>query len=263
MWGFRLFRHNICTVSLVLPFLPAVALAQAGRGQIMSYAVVALQEHAATVADAFCRRSEPAPSRKGQQNVRNSQRCVRTEHPRPKTCPERRRRIGTFYRPRDHEASPFFKIVRDRFDEFERVYPERYQERYGYWRPVIRSSIDKFMKCGDLKEGFARVRCPVSNLTITRKTPIFSHEVGKSTDGGSGKTGKNKSVCKENIFIHQPAPEKSNFLSVHRNWNPFLARSSPLNTHAWANPRAPMVKRGVTASGNASQSWTTESRSTI
>jgi hypothetical protein len=34
---------------------------------------------------------------------------------------------GKFYRPRDHEASPFFKIVRNRFDEFERVYPERYQ----------------------------------------------------------------------------------------------------------------------------------------
>jgi hypothetical protein len=64
-----------------------------------------------------------------------------------------------FYRPRDHEASPFFKVVRDRFDEFERVYPERFQQRYGYWRPVIRSSIDKFLKCGDLKEGFARVKC--------------------------------------------------------------------------------------------------------
>jgi hypothetical protein len=66
---------------------------------------------------------------------------------------------GKFYRPRDHEASPFFKIVRNRFDDFERVYPERYQRRYGYWRPVIRSSIDKFLKCGDLKEGFARVKC--------------------------------------------------------------------------------------------------------
>ena len=75
-----------------------------------------------------------------------------------------RSRLGTTlrscYRPRDHEASPFFKIVRDHFDEFERVYPERYQQRYGYWRPVVRSSIDKFLKCGDPKEGFARVRCP-------------------------------------------------------------------------------------------------------
>jgi ribosomal protein S27E len=50
--------------------------------------------------------------------------------------------------------------VQEHFDEFERVYPERYQKTYGYWRPVIRSSIDKFVKCGDLKQGFARVRCP-------------------------------------------------------------------------------------------------------
>jgi ribosomal protein S27E len=68
-------------------------------------------------------------------------------------------KANNFYRPRNHEASPFFKIVRDRFDDFERVYPERYQQRYGYWRSVIRSSIDKFLKCGDLKEGFARVKC--------------------------------------------------------------------------------------------------------
>ena len=26
------------------------------------------------------------------------------------------------------------------------VYPERYQKAYGYWRPVIRASIDKFLK---------------------------------------------------------------------------------------------------------------------
>ena len=53
--------------------------------------------------------------------------------------------------------------MRDYFDEFVREYPARYQERYGYWRPVIRSSIDKFIKCGDLKEGFVTsfrfVRC--------------------------------------------------------------------------------------------------------
>jgi hypothetical protein len=67
---------------------------------------------------------------------------------------------GGFYRPRDHEASPLFQVVREHFDEFERVYPERYQKAYGFWRPVIRTSVDKYLKCGELKEGFARVRCP-------------------------------------------------------------------------------------------------------
>ena len=64
------------------------------------------------------------------------------------------------YRPRNPEASPFYKLVRDHFDEFERVYDERFQPNYGYWRPAIRSAMDKFLKCGDLREGFARVRCP-------------------------------------------------------------------------------------------------------
>ncbi|HQG44512.1 MAG TPA: transposase [bacterium] len=64
------------------------------------------------------------------------------------------------YRPRNPEASPFFALVRDHFDAFERVYDERFQPKYGYWRPIIRTAIDKYVKCGDLREGFARVRCP-------------------------------------------------------------------------------------------------------
>ena len=65
-----------------------------------------------------------------------------------------KKQVGKFYRPRNHET-PFFKVVHDYFDEFERVYPERFEAKYGYWRPVIRSSINKFLKCGDLKEGLS------------------------------------------------------------------------------------------------------------
>ncbi|MFC1476748.1 transposase [Fibrobacterota bacterium] len=67
---------------------------------------------------------------------------------------------GRFYRPRIPELSPFYKLVSDYFNEFEQVYPKRYGMRFGFWRPIIRNAIDKFMKCGDLKNGFARVRCP-------------------------------------------------------------------------------------------------------
>lgn len=63
------------------------------------------------------------------------------------------------YSPREPEKSPFFQIVSKYFDEFERIYSEKYQKTYGFWRPVIRRSIDKFIKCGDLREGFARVKC--------------------------------------------------------------------------------------------------------
>jgi hypothetical protein len=29
------------------------------------------------------------------------------------------------------------------------------QKRYGFWRPVIGTTVEKFLACGDLKEGFA------------------------------------------------------------------------------------------------------------
>lgn len=119
----------------------------------MSHLLPALQENALAAADAFCQRFIKPPKQKRQKAVRQSLPDLqKSQHARPET--------GKFYRPRDHAASPFFKIVQERFDQFAQVYPQQYQERYGFWRPVIRSSIDKFIKCGDLKEGFARVRCP-------------------------------------------------------------------------------------------------------
>ena len=45
------------------------------------------------------------------------------------------------------------------FETFRRVYDERFQAKYGFWRPVVDRSVTSFLKCGDLEEGFARVRC--------------------------------------------------------------------------------------------------------
>lgn len=118
----------------------------------MSGSLPQLQVHAQQRADDFCARYVKPHRRTGRKADRGS--ADDSPARRPQTKPP------AFYRPRDHEESPLFQVVRDYSDEFERVYPERYQKGYGYWRPIIRTSIDKFVKCGDLKEGFARVRCP-------------------------------------------------------------------------------------------------------
>ncbi len=72
-------------------------------------------------------------------------------------------RCSTFYRPRKHQDSPFFKLVSEHFDSFQEQYPSLFEKTHGFWRPCIRYSIDKFLKCGDLKQGFARIRCPDCN----------------------------------------------------------------------------------------------------
>jgi hypothetical protein len=64
------------------------------------------------------------------------------------------------YRPRQPRASPLWQVLDRYFHDFQRVYDDRYQQRYGFWRPVIARTVEKFLTCGDLHEGFARVRCP-------------------------------------------------------------------------------------------------------
>ena len=54
----------------------------------------------------------------------------------------------------------FFLSTLRFYPQFEAVYEERYQQRYGFWRPAIATAVEKFLACGDLQQGFARVRCP-------------------------------------------------------------------------------------------------------
>ena len=55
--------------------------------------------------------------------------------------------------------SPLYRTIERYFPEFERIYDARYAKRYGPWRPIIGDVVRKFLRCGDLHFGFARVRC--------------------------------------------------------------------------------------------------------
>jgi transposase-like protein len=64
------------------------------------------------------------------------------------------------YRPRRPRTSPLWRCLGAHFDEFLALYPERYEARLGFLRPVIKHVVEKFLACGDLTQGFARIRCP-------------------------------------------------------------------------------------------------------
>jgi hypothetical protein len=63
------------------------------------------------------------------------------------------------YQPRDPRASKLWRLIDEYFDSFQQNYDERFQTKYGFWRPIIERSVAAYLKCGDLHEGFARVRC--------------------------------------------------------------------------------------------------------
>jgi hypothetical protein len=57
------------------------------------------------------------------------------------------------YEPRNPRLSSLFALVEDYYEEFERVYDERYHQQYGPWRRVVGEVMRKYLECGDLHRG--------------------------------------------------------------------------------------------------------------
>jgi Zn finger protein HypA/HybF involved in hydrogenase expression len=66
---------------------------------------------------------------------------------------------GGIYRRREPEKSDFYRIVFHCHEEYEKVYPERFEKEYGYLRKRVIEVINKFLDCGILEHGMARVYC--------------------------------------------------------------------------------------------------------
>ncbi len=63
------------------------------------------------------------------------------------------------YRARKPTSSPLWQCINNHFDDFLLAYSNKYEQKLGFLRPVIPRVINKFLDCGDLVHGFARVRC--------------------------------------------------------------------------------------------------------
>ena len=85
--------------------------------------------------------------------------------------------LGT-YRPCRRQASPLFRL----FDRFAAVYDERFAPVYGDWRKVVREVVEKFLACGILEHGFARIRSPRECEPPAWPTPARRSPVSDETD---------------------------------------------------------------------------------
>ena len=66
---------------------------------------------------------------------------------------------GGVYHHRSPSQSAYYRCVQDHFEQLEAIWPERYEQRYGFWRSYVLDVIYRYLDCGDLHCGFARVRC--------------------------------------------------------------------------------------------------------
>ena len=64
------------------------------------------------------------------------------------------------YTPKYHQDRLYYNIFKNHWAEFVAVYKQRFQEKYGFLEEYQVKTVEKFIKCGDPKYGFAYVECP-------------------------------------------------------------------------------------------------------
>ena len=67
--------------------------------------------------------------------------------------------LSPVYKPRNPQSSQYYQCVEDHFETLEQVYDERFAKQYGFFRPYVRQVIYRYLDCGILHNGFARVKC--------------------------------------------------------------------------------------------------------
>ncbi|BBO89312.1 hypothetical protein DSCOOX_24920 [Desulfosarcina ovata subsp. ovata] len=63
------------------------------------------------------------------------------------------------YQPRNPRAGGYYQCVEDHFEELERIWDDKYANRFGFWQDYVTNVIHRYLECGDLHFGFARVKC--------------------------------------------------------------------------------------------------------
>ena len=64
------------------------------------------------------------------------------------------------YRPRHPERTVLYRVLSHHFEQFLAEYEDRFEREYGFFRPIVKEVVEKYLDCGNPKCGFARIRCP-------------------------------------------------------------------------------------------------------
>lgn len=67
------------------------------------------------------------------------------------------------YRSRNPQATDYYRCIEEHPEPFIQRYEERFERAYGFFRPYLQQVIYRYLDCGNLHNGFARVKCRECN----------------------------------------------------------------------------------------------------
>lgn len=82
------------------------------------------------------------------------------------------------YRPRHPERSVLHRVLSHHFEGFLAEYESRFEREYGYFRPVVKEVVEKYLDCGNPRCGFAR---PCQHGFACMKAPGISSDFSISS----------------------------------------------------------------------------------
>ena len=86
------------------------------------------------------------------------------------------------YRPRHPERTVLYRVLFHHFERFLAEYEERFEKAYGYFRPIIKDVVEKYLDCGNPRCGFALIRKAHLGQTKRRPDPLSRLPGGASSD---------------------------------------------------------------------------------
>ena len=54
------------------------------------------------------------------------------------------------------------------FGRFLTEYESRFEREYGFFRPIVKEVVERYLDCGNPRSGFARIRCPDCRRSFSR-----------------------------------------------------------------------------------------------
>lgn len=72
-------------------------------------------------------------------------------------------KLKGYYTPHFHFKTQLFKILKDNWAEFQKVYPKKFEQRFGKLRDYQTVAIEKFLSCSNPHNGFSYVQCTNEN----------------------------------------------------------------------------------------------------
>ena len=92
--------------------------------------------------------------------------------------------MAGIYRQRHPERTVLYRVLFHYFERFLEEYEHRFEKEYGYLRPIIQDVVNKYLDCGNPKNGFARIKCKDCGLDWkpdkSSPAPAFSGHRGNA-----------------------------------------------------------------------------------